>query len=46
MMKRLHRVKGNDLSCEYLSEKGQELRHDFVEGVMFQMIKERLYENP
>eukprot|EP01084_Bolivina_argentea_P031017 57435_1 len=33
------------ISCEYLSLLGQEVRHEFVDGIMFQLVSERLYEN-
>ena len=32
-------------SSEYLNVIGQKIRHDFLEGVMFQMIKQRMYQN-
>ena len=32
-------------SCEYLNVTGQKIRHDFTEGVMYQMIKQRRYES-
>ncbi len=37
--------RGNNIACEYLSVIGQQLRHDFVEGIMFQLIKDKLFSN-
>ena len=35
----------NDGSAEYLTELGQKVRHDFLEGLMFQLIQVQEYHN-
>ena len=44
-VKNIMKGRGNDIVCEYLSALGQQVRHYFVEGVMFQLIKAELFEN-
>ncbi len=44
-IKHIMKGRGSNVSCEYLSVVGQELRHEFVDGIMFQLISEKLYEN-
>ncbi len=44
-IKHIMKGRGSQIACEYLSPIGQELRNVFVDGIMYQLIKEKLYAN-
>eukprot|EP01084_Bolivina_argentea_P055363 101510_1 len=44
-VKNIMKGRRNDIVCEYLTVIGQQMRHELVEGIMFQLINVQLFEN-